>query len=80
VEKKQWKIIWNLKCPGEVKRFLWQFTHNSLAVRRNLARRGVKMESTCCVMCNRNLEDGGNLFFNCKYVKHPWRELCLEDH
>jgi hypothetical protein len=67
--------MWNLKCPGKVKQFLWRFTHNSLAVRRNLSRRGVEIENTACVM----LEDGSHLFLKCKYVKRLWRELCLED-
>jgi hypothetical protein len=67
--------MWNLKCPGKVKQFLWRFTHNSLAVRRNLSRRGVEIENTACVM----LEDGSHLFLKCKYVKRIWRELCLED-
>jgi hypothetical protein len=79
LDRKQWKAIWSLKCPGKVKQFLWRFTHNTLAVRRNLERRGVKMESVCCVMCRRSLEDGGHLFFQCKYVKMLWRELYMED-
>jgi hypothetical protein len=79
LERRQWQMIWGLKCLGKVKQFLWRFTHNSLAVRRNLQRQGVKMETASCVMCNRSLEDGGHLFFNCKYVKQLWRELCLEE-
>jgi hypothetical protein len=30
-------------------------------------------------MCYRIDEDGGNLFFKCKYVKLVWREIMLED-
>jgi hypothetical protein len=78
-ERQQWKLIWSLKCPGKVKQFLWRFTHNSLAVRRNLERRGVKLESAQCVMCGRDLEDGGHLFFKCKLVKKLWRELFMDE-
>jgi len=41
LEKEQWKHIWKLKCPGKIKQFLWRFTHNSQAVRRNLQRKGM---------------------------------------
>ena len=34
---------------------------------------------TQCVMCIRVDEDGGHLFCKCKFVKHIWRELNLED-
>jgi hypothetical protein len=33
---------------------------------------------TRCVVCGRLNEDGGHLFFNCKYVKRVWQELNLE--
>jgi hypothetical protein len=79
LERQQWKLIWRRKCPRKVKQFLWRFTHNNLAVRRNLERRGVKLESARCVMCSRDLEDGGHLFFKCKLVKKLWRELCMEE-
>ncbi|CAN6246168.1 unnamed protein product [Urochloa humidicola] len=78
LEKSEWKKLWKMKCPGKVKQFLWRFTHNSLAVRRNLERRGMKVDSRC-VMCGRLVEDGGHLFFKCKFVKKVWRELCLEE-
>jgi hypothetical protein len=66
-----------MKCPAKVKQFLWCFTHNSLAVKRNLERRGVEVDIRC-VMCNRHIEDSGHLFINCKQVKALWRELFLE--
>ncbi|CAN6374879.1 unnamed protein product [Urochloa humidicola] len=78
-EDEIWKKIWKLGCPGKVKQFLWRFTHNTLAVRRNLERRGLKID-TRCVMCNRHIEDGGHLFFNCKHVKQLWTDLALETH
>jgi hypothetical protein len=41
--------------------------HDSLAVRTNLARRGMELD-TRCVVSNRLDEDGGHLFCKCKYV------------
>lgn len=51
--------------------------HNSLALRVNLSRRGKKLDKRC-VMCGRHDEDGAHLFFKCKYVRHIWAEMQLE--
>ncbi|TVU48485.1 hypothetical protein EJB05_08123, partial [Eragrostis curvula] len=59
--------------------FLWQFAHNCLLVKRNIARRGIKLE-TLCPVCNRLDEDSGHLFFKCKKAKEVWRSLDLELH
>jgi hypothetical protein len=76
--KEQWNQIWNLKCPRKIRQYILRFTHNTLAVNRNLERRGIELD-TRCIMCNRYIEDGGHLFFKCKCVKDVWRELTLED-
>lgn len=73
-----WRKLWKLKCSGKIKHFLWRMAHNSLALRVNLRRRGMELD-TKCVMCNRLDEDGGHLFLKCKLVKQLWRELNLED-
>ncbi|RLN33089.1 hypothetical protein C2845_PM03G16420 [Panicum miliaceum] len=52
--------------------------HNSVAVRVNLRRRGMDLD-TKCVMFNRLDEDGGHLFLKCKFAKQLWRELNLEE-
>jgi hypothetical protein len=78
--KEQWKKIWSLKCPGKIRQFLWRFTHNSLAVNRNLERRGMEVD-TGCIMCKRKIEDGGHLFFNCKWVNKMAEEfIALHQH
>ena len=38
----QWIKIWQLKIPNKIKLFIWHLAHNSLPVRRNVARRGVE--------------------------------------
>jgi hypothetical protein len=48
--KEQGRKFWGLKCPGNIRQFLWRFTHNSLAVNRNLERRGMEVD-TSCTMC-----------------------------
>ena len=69
--------IWKLKVPNKVKMFMWHFAHNSLPVRRNLARRGVVIDTRCPV-CTRLDEDSGHLFFKCKYAKLCWRLMNME--
>jgi hypothetical protein len=74
----QWIKIWQLKVPNKVKMFIWRLAHNSLPVRRNLARRGVKLD-TICPVCRRLDEDCGHIFFKCKFAKKCWRLLNMED-
>jgi hypothetical protein len=73
-ENFKWHRIWQLKLPNKVKMFVWRLTHNSLPVRHNLARRGIKLD-TLRPLCCRLDEDCGNLFFRCKCVKECWRAL-----
>ena len=71
-----WEKLWKLDCPNKVKHFLWRLTHNSHPLRCNLARRGMKID-TIFPICRKD-EDGGHLFFKCKYAKTVWRDICLE--
>jgi hypothetical protein len=64
-------------CPPKIKHFLWRLSQNTLALRKNLQRRGIKLDTSCCI-CQRLDEDGGHLFLKCKEVKKVWRELNLE--
>ena len=72
-----WKRIWQLRCPPKIRHFLWRFTHNSLPLRINIARRGMEIDTRCPV-CWRLDEDGGHCFLRCKYVKECWRAMNLE--
>jgi hypothetical protein len=75
----RWDKIWRLKVPNKVKMFLWRIAHNSLVVKRNVARRGVDSE-TICPMCYRLDEDCVHLFLKCKGAKECWRLLNLEEY
>jgi len=72
-----WQKIWQMRLPNKVNMFIWRLAHNSLPVRRNLARRGVKLD-TVCPVCERFDEDCCHLFFKCKGAKACWREMNLE--
>ena len=58
--------------------FTWRLAHNSLALRTNLAGRGMVIEDTSCPLCSRNAEDGGHLFIRCKEVKMVWHAMGIE--
>lgn len=56
---------------------MWRLCHNSLALRVNLKRQGIKL-NPCCVLCGRCLdEDGAHLFFKCKDAKRVWEDMQL---
>ena len=74
----RWDKIWSMEVPNKVKMFIWQLVHNTLAVKRNLLRRGLK-EDPLCPVCHRVDEDSGHLFFKCHAVKECWIELNLEE-
>jgi hypothetical protein len=38
----RWKDIWKLKCPPKIKQFLRRLSHNSLPLRTNIMRRGMR--------------------------------------
>ena len=58
LESEHWRRLWKMKCPGNIKHFFWRLAHDLLALRMNLERRGMEL-NTRCVMCNRRGEEGG---------------------
>lgn len=74
-----WKRMWKMKCPNKLKQFLWRFMHNSHALRMNLKRRKMDVD-TRCVVCQRFDEDVGHLFFKCKEARRAWSLMNLEHH
>ena len=73
-----WNRLWKIDCMPKVKQFLWRLAHNSLPLRMNISRRGMKID-TRCPICWRQDEDGGHCFLKCKWVKICWQQLGLED-
>jgi len=54
-----WKKIWSIDCPPKIKHFLWRLSHNTLAVTRVLKKRGMKLDTRCC-LCGTLDENGGH--------------------
>jgi hypothetical protein len=73
----KWHKIWHLKVPNKVQMFIWRLAHNSLPVRKNVANRGIELDTKCPV-CRRMDEDCGHLFFKCKFAKLCWRLMNME--
>lgn len=69
--------LWKVDCTPKVKHFLWRLSHNTLALRKVLHQRGMKLDMRCC-MCGRFDEDSCHLLFKCKEVRRIWRELNIE--
>ena len=76
-EDRLWKDIWHLQCPPKIKQFIWRVAHNSLAMKMNIKRRHVDLDTRCPV-CLRLDEDGGHCFLKCKQMRRCWRELQLD--
>ena len=72
-----WGSIWKIQCPNRIKHSLWRFANNSLALKCNLKRRGMELDSSCFIS-QRYDEDGAHLFFKCKWARKLWRELGWE--
>jgi len=72
-----WKKIWRLDVCPKAKQFIWRVAHNSLAMKMNIKRRGMKPDTRCPV-CWRFDGDGGHCFLKCKAVRRCWMDLHLE--
>jgi hypothetical protein len=47
----EWKKIWKMNVANKVKVFVWQLAHNSLQVKQDIARRGIKLDTNApCVI------------------------------
>ncbi|KAE8704410.1 PHD finger family protein, putative isoform 2 [Hibiscus syriacus] len=69
----QWKKwVWSGLTPPRVETFLWQFTHQKLAVRVELKKRGVNLEDVLCPFCHKYEESIHHLFFSCSVAEELW--------
>ncbi|KAE8657297.1 Calcium-dependent protein kinase 3 [Hibiscus syriacus] len=63
----QWKkVVWRGLVPPRVETFLWQLSHQKVAVRVELLRMGVDLgENILCPLCNQWAESVQHLFISC---------------
>ncbi|KAE8672566.1 G patch domain-containing protein TGH [Hibiscus syriacus] len=66
------KDVWSGLAPPRVETFLWQISHQKLAVRSELKRRGVVLESVLCPLCLKQEETVQHLFISCLVAGNLW--------
>jgi hypothetical protein len=71
-----WKKIWRLSCPPKIKQFVWRLANNSLALKMNIKRRNIELD-TVCPVCRCFDEDGAHCFLKCKLARHCWNAAQL---
>lgn len=64
-------------APPKIKHFVWRLAHNSLALKMNIKRRNIKLD-TICPVCKRFDEDGAHCSLKCKLARHCWFDAQLE--
>lgn len=76
VDESYWRDIWRLAVPNKLKLFIWRCCTASLAVRVNLIRRHMRVESMC-VLCGLAEETEHHLFFECEFSRVMWYSCSL---
>ncbi|KAM1442372.1 hypothetical protein ACFXTO_010366 [Malus domestica] len=69
--------IWRLKVPNKMKFFIWRYYNSSLAVRGNLHRRRMRVD-TACALCRDAKEIEHHLFFDCEFSRVFWFSCPLQ--
>lgn len=74
---KRWLEIWRLEVPNKMKFFIWRCCNSSLAVRDNLYRRRMRVD-TACALCGHAKETEHHLFFECEFSRAFWFSCPLQ--
>ncbi|XP_021722378.1 uncharacterized protein LOC110689853 [Chenopodium quinoa] len=71
------KLVWMLEIQPKWKLFLWKLFHDGIAVKGNLARRGIHAKIECD-LCREEVEDSQHLFRFCIQAKEIWETSSLD--
>ncbi|KAE8680777.1 hypothetical protein F3Y22_tig00111366pilonHSYRG00071 [Hibiscus syriacus] len=76
-ESVQWeKVVWLGLVPPRVETFLWQLSHQKVAVRVELLRRGIDVGGIIlCPLCNQGAESVQHLFVSCPVSWELWMKI-----
>ncbi|XVE48894.1 hypothetical protein DITRI_Ditri01bG0038300 [Diplodiscus trichospermus] len=67
-----WKKVWSGLVPTKVEVFFWQVVLGKIAVKEQLAMRGLLNGSNIdCTLCGREIESANHLFFTCQMMNRP---------
>ncbi|KAL2895757.1 hypothetical protein RDABS01_000755, partial [Bienertia sinuspersici] len=72
MEKKCWKMVWNIEGPPKLKHFLWRACSGILAVMERLYSRYVVATKSCPV-CGELSETISHALFQCKLATEIWK-------
>ena len=68
-----WKFVWKGFAPSKVEVFCWQLFRGRIAVKDQLACRGlIDRNLALCTFCKVKIESIGHLFFACSYSWLIW--------
>lgn len=71
VDKKVWKVIWNINTLPKVRHFLWRAITNSLPIGCSLYRRKV-IQSPVCSICGQYEESIEHCLLLCPWTDYVW--------
>ena len=66
--------IWKLQTLPRILIFIWRCMHNSIAVKKVVAKRGILLD-TSCLMCQSDSESLTHVLWDCNMVKPVWLQL-----
>ena len=69
-----WCWLWKLKCPEEIKLFLWLLLHNALPTNVLRFQRGLATSSYCS-RCGEPVEDDIQCLQNCHFAASVWSSI-----
>nr|GEX61119.1 RNA-directed DNA polymerase, eukaryota, reverse transcriptase zinc-binding domain protein [Tanacetum cinerariifolium] len=69
------KTRWIKAVPIKINVHAWKFKHDCLPTRVNISRRGMKIESMLCTMCDNVVESSRHLFFSCHFISELMRKI-----
>ena len=64
--------LWKSKAIPSTALMAWRLLENKLAIRVNLSRRGVLVDSSACGLCGLVEESCCHLFFDCSFARRVW--------
>lgn len=71
-----WKAIWKMNIPHKIRLFAWRACKDGLPCFSNLARRGIRLDSSCAI-CHAPVEDLSHALFYYPDVREWWPSLLV---
>nr|GEZ87917.1 RNA-directed DNA polymerase, eukaryota [Tanacetum cinerariifolium] len=69
------KTRWIKEVSIKINVHAWKVIHDFLPTRFNISRKGIKIESVLCPMCECSVESSRHLFFSCKMISDVMRKI-----